>query len=64
MNEKNCAPDVALKEALRKLAEAIIAKYPNTVRATITLEDGCADLDIQQKTSIRYVDSRRLKVEG
>lgn len=54
MNEKSCAPDVVLKEALRKLAEAIMAKYPNTVRATITMVDGNAELDIQQKTEARY----------
>lgn len=56
--------DAALKAALRELGEVIMAKYPDAIHATITLEGGYAELDIRQNTSTRFVDRKRVQVKG
>lgn len=56
--------DAALQAALRELGEVIMAKYPDAIHATITMEGGYAELDIRQKTSTRFVDRKRVQVKG
>lgn len=56
--------DAALQAALRELGEVIMAKYPDAIHVTITLEGGNAKLDIRQNTSTRFVDRKRVQVKG
>lgn len=47
-------PDSEIRTALSALAKAIVSKYPNTVKAYVTLEAGCADLRIEQTETCDY----------
>lgn len=46
--------DTELRAALSDLAKAVLKKYPDTVKAYITLDGGCAEMRIEQDVICDY----------